>query len=109
MGTQIETSVGDDSTTHVRVTGPLRLDTVAEVHQNLKLQSITTKSVQFDLGGVKDADSAAVALCIEWVTQAQQHNLEIRFVDMPENLKRIARVNNVESLLVTADAESATV
>ncbi len=59
--------------------------------------------IEVDLSGVEKADSAGLALLLEWTTWAIQTVREIRFVDMPERVLAIARVTEVENLLARGE------
>lgn len=52
-----------------------------------------------DLGGVERANSAALALLLEWVDQARQARRRLRFQGVPAGLLEIASVSNVADLL----------
>ena len=56
-------------------------------------------SIEVDLSGVEKADSAGLALLLEWVTWANHTVREIRYLGMPERVLAIARTTDVESLL----------
>jgi phospholipid transport system transporter-binding protein len=55
--------------------------------------------IKVDLSGVTQADSAGLALLIEWVSWARQAHREIRFFDIPEPIRAIARISEVEDVL----------
>lgn len=55
--------------------------------------------IEVDLSGIEKADSAGLALLLEWITWANHTVREIRFVDMPERVLAIARTTEVDSLL----------
>lgn len=55
--------------------------------------------IEVDLSGVDKADSAGLALLLEWITWANHTVREIRFVDMPDRILAIARTTEVDSLL----------
>jgi phospholipid transport system transporter-binding protein len=52
-----------------------------------------------DLGRVSRADSAGLALLVEWMARARRSNAEIRFLNMPKQMRDMARVTEVDSLL----------
>lgn len=52
-------------------------------------------AVEVDFSGVNDADSAGLALLIEW----KSWNQEIRFNALPRSIQAIARTADVEHLL----------
>jgi phospholipid transport system transporter-binding protein len=55
--------------------------------------------IEVDLAGVTIADSAGLALLLEWITWANHTVREIRFLSMPERILAIARTTEVEQLL----------
>lgn len=55
--------------------------------------------IEVDLSGVNKADSAGLALLLEWITWANHTVREIRFTDMPERVLAIAKTTEVDSLL----------
>jgi phospholipid transport system transporter-binding protein len=55
--------------------------------------------IEVDLSGVTKADSAGLALLLEWITWANHTVREIRFLSMPERILAIARTTEVEQLL----------
>lgn len=55
--------------------------------------------IEVDLSGVTGADSAGLALLLEWITWANHTVREIRFLSMPERVLAIARTTEVEQLL----------
>ena len=59
--------------------------------------------LEVDLSGVEKADSAGLALLLEWITWANHTVREIRFIDMPERVLAIARTTEVEVLLTRGE------
>lgn len=55
--------------------------------------------IKVDLSGVTQADSAGLALLIEWVSWARQAQREMRFFEIPKQIRAIARISEVEDLL----------
>ncbi len=55
--------------------------------------------IEVDLAGVTRADSAGLALLLEWITWANHTVREIRFLSMPERVLAIARTTEVDQLL----------
>ena len=59
--------------------------------------------VAVDLSGVTDADSAGLAVLIEWTRAARSEGRLIRFFGMPSRLGDIARIGGVNDLLPIGD------
>ncbi|MEM8815004.1 MAG: STAS domain-containing protein [Pseudomonadota bacterium] len=55
--------------------------------------------LEVDLAGVDKADSAGLALLLEWITWANHTVREIRFTSIPERIVAIAKTTEVEPLL----------
>lgn len=53
-----------------------------------------------DLSGVEDVDSAGLALLLEVLERARHHGVPLRIRSLPESLLGIARLSNVEKLLL---------
>lgn len=57
--------------------------------------------VNIDLAAVSRSDSAGLALLIAWLRLAQAQKFEIHFDNLPEQMRQIARVSELEPLLPT--------
>ena len=55
--------------------------------------------IEIDLSGVNDADSAGLALLLEWITWANHTVREIRYTGMPQRILAIAKTTEVDNLL----------
>ena len=49
------------------------------------------EDVQVDCSGVNDADSAGLALLLEWISQAYRQGGQIHFSGLPKSIVAIAR------------------
>jgi phospholipid transport system transporter-binding protein len=56
-------------------------------------------ALEIDLSGVDKADSAGLALIIEWKSQAAVRKADIQFSNAPEGLLAIARTSEVQDLI----------
>lgn len=68
-----------------------------------------TQVIKVDLSAVTHADSAGLALLIEWVSWAREHRREIRFFELPKQIRAIARICEVEDVLRAAERLEAVV
>jgi phospholipid transport system transporter-binding protein len=57
----------------------------------------------FDLARVERADSAGVALLLEWQRRADQQGVKLRYVNLPEQLQAIMRVAGVDKMLAFSE------
>ena len=58
------------------------------------------KVLAVDLAGVTQVDSAGLALLIDWLAWAQAQHRSLRFGALPQPLRSLARLSEVEDLLV---------
>ena len=77
----------------------LTFATVKEIlSESLPLFSGQT-SISVDLEQVDESDSAGLALLIEWVSWARQNDCDIRFENVPQQLKTLAEISEVSELI----------
>jgi phospholipid transport system transporter-binding protein len=81
------------------VSGDLSMDTVPELLKQGHLQSGSDGDIRVDLQGVERADSAGVALLIEWQRAANRQQHTIHFQNIPSQMLAIARLSGVDELL----------
>jgi phospholipid transport system transporter-binding protein len=85
------------------IEGALTLDTVpglisaAEEHFRQGVDVI-------DFAAVTEVDSAAVALALEWVRQAESANVALRLMNLPISMQNLAKLYGVSELLQPAAA-----
>ena len=53
----------------------------------------------FDLAGVERADSAGLALLIEWMRRARRAGRPVRFLNLPPQMLEIARAASLDRVL----------
>jgi phospholipid transport system transporter-binding protein len=53
----------------------------------------------FDLGGVRAADSSALALMLVWQRRAQAEGRKLTFINVPANVDALARLYGVDGLI----------
>ncbi|HET6546279.1 MAG TPA: STAS domain-containing protein [Rhodanobacteraceae bacterium] len=56
-------------------------------------------ATEVDLSGLTDADSATLAVLLAWSARATQRSARLRYSNMPEGLRALARLAEVEPLL----------
>lgn len=57
------------------------------------------KEIEVDLKGVTQTDSAGMAVLLEWLSLARRHGAKLKFLNLPEQIRAIARISEVEELL----------
>jgi phospholipid transport system transporter-binding protein len=53
----------------------------------------------FDCSALGEADSAGLAVLIEWKAEAHRRGAELGYSNLPESIARLARISDVERLL----------
>ncbi len=56
-------------------------------------------AVRIDFAQVEEVDSTAVSLMLSWLRAAQQKNVALAFVNVPENLLSLTKLYGVDSTL----------
>lgn len=79
--------------------GNMTFDTAGQILRESEQPFERHTRIEVDLSGVEDSDSAGLALLLEWITWANHTVREIRFTEMPERVRAIARTTEVEHLL----------
>ncbi|MBQ5938682.1 lipid asymmetry maintenance protein MlaB [Massilia sp. ZL223] len=88
---------------------------MAEANAMLSLDALTFQSARaaleqgalaikagetvFDLAGIQAADSSGVAMLLAWQRRAQAAGQRLRFINMPDNVRKLAALYGVDSLL----------
>jgi Predicted NTP binding protein (contains STAS domain) len=85
----------------LELTGALNLSTVPRIYQESLSYFIDSGSIPgtIDLAGVNSADSAGLALMIEWLRLAKKQNSRISFRNIPVQITPLARLFGVDHLL----------
>jgi len=65
------------------------------------LGGLKQESLVIDLSGVGDVDSSGLALLLEVMERARHYGATLRVRSLPEALLGIARLSNVENLLLS--------
>lgn len=63
--------------------------------------------IRIDLGGVAESDSAGLALLLEWLRLARHRKQTIHFANLPAQIAALARISEVEELLMPESADEA--
>lgn len=84
-----------------RISGELSFKTVNLVLEESRdsIFAHTGPTVEIDLGEVSRADSAGLALLLQWMRMARSSQLNILFRHLPEQLLAIAHAGDLEELL----------
>ena len=97
--TQIEQR--DDGTIFIR--GALQLDAVNSLFHQIDFSKYSGQKVRFNLSAVEGVDSAGLALCLHWISEAEKQDVKIIFQSVPAKMLRLASMNQLEDLFCEAD------
>ena len=87
-----------------RVSGELTFETVAGLYADMEQSLPRTGPVEVvDLAGVSGADSAGLALLLEWQARQRKRGRELTITNAPDNLLRLASLCEALELLHMSD------
>ncbi len=86
------------------VSGALTLETAASALAAGDRLCSAAASVEIDLSGVDAADSAGLAVLLEWVRGAKLHGRRLRLHSIPPMLAAMSGICDVEAVLRAAEA-----
>lgn len=85
------------------VRGELGFATVRDALEQSKSLFAEHSIIELDLAGVTRADSAGLALLLEWVNWARNSVREITYRNIPAQVRSIAEISEVEDMLHRAE------
>jgi phospholipid transport system transporter-binding protein len=87
----------------LKIVGDLTAATVPLLYKSgQQFVESAEKLLQMDLSDVGQADSAGLALLIDWLATAQQFGKGLRYVNLPPTLQSLAELSEVTGLLAAA-------
>jgi len=81
------------------VHGVLGFETVNGVFEAAKVLFGEHSIIEVDFSAVQRSDSAGLALLIEWVNWAKHYVREISYKNVPEQVRAIAEISEIEWML----------
>ncbi len=97
-GTAAKFIVGEGE--HSRVTGVLDFNTVGDLLGPGEAAIRAGRAAFIDMADVTAADSAGLALVLEWMSVARASKHALRYDNVPAQLQQLARLSEVEELLL---------
>ncbi|MDH3432089.1 MAG: STAS domain-containing protein [Gammaproteobacteria bacterium] len=88
--------VGDG---HFELSGDMSFATAADILRASERSFGEFRNLEVDLSKVRKADSAGLALLLEWKARAHQNATEIEYVGIPDSLLAIASTTEVSDLI----------
>lgn len=93
-------SAGDG---RLAISGDLTFETVSTLRERGVELLGREGDVTLDLNAVTRADSAGLALMIEWLKQAKRRDATLQVVNMPEQMLAIARMSKLDEVLLAGE------
>jgi phospholipid transport system transporter-binding protein len=82
-----------------RLQGALTFDTVTGLLDRGNQLFAACPALEIDLMGVDRVDSAGLALLTEWTRSSQSLQQDIRFINMPSQMRDLLRVSGLDNVL----------
>lgn len=94
-------SVERDGPSRLRLRGPVTFATAAQVWSRgeRELAACEGQAIEIDCSGIESADSAALAVLVEWLAWGQRHGRSLQLQAVPPTLLEIARISELEDLI----------
>jgi phospholipid transport system transporter-binding protein len=85
-----------------RLSGDVGFKTVSRLLKESHAGFFDADEIEVDLSGVTRADSAGLALLVEWLRTAERGGRPISFVNMPAQMQSIARICGLDEILISS-------
>ena len=82
------------------VSGPLTFDSVPAIYAASRAWFTGRDGMTIDLADVSTADSAGLALLIEWLGTARKTGIGLQFSNIPTQMLELIRVNGLQGTLI---------
>jgi phospholipid transport system transporter-binding protein len=89
-------SIIDKGSGHFVVDGDLTFFTIDKKTASGFSFLATAKQVSMDLGKVGNADSAGLALMLEWLKHAHSKKVQLRFINTPGQILNLAKLGGLD-------------
>ncbi len=87
----------------VEIAGDLTFETVRGLRERGSELFRGNGDITLDLNAVTRADSAGLALMVEWLRQAKRMQARLQVVNMPNQMLAIARMSKLDSILLAGN------
>jgi phospholipid transport system transporter-binding protein len=94
-------AISESAPGRITVTGELTFATAREARQLglLVLESTRAETIVIECGAVPRADSAGLAVLLDWLSWSRRKSRKLTFENLPASLVAIARISEVDELL----------
>jgi phospholipid transport system transporter-binding protein len=98
----VRVAVSEPTSGRIAVTGELTFASARDARQLgvLVLESSRAPSFVIDCSGVTRADSAGLAVLLDWMAWGRRKSRAVRLEHLPTSLVAIARISEVDELLL---------
>lgn len=96
--------IGEPSPGRVTVSGELTFATARDARQlgTLVLESSRADTLVIDCSGVTRADSAGLAVLLDWLAWGRRRSRTLKLQNLPPSLVAIARISELDDLLAAS-------
>jgi phospholipid transport system transporter-binding protein len=99
---KLNVEVTETAPGRISVRGALSFETArraCEIGIKLFKRAKKVPQIEIDCGGVTEADSAGLAVLLEWLKWALKNERPMSFTNLPQNIRAVASISDVEPLL----------
>lgn len=100
MEARLEAAGTEDGAALFRISGVLDFDSVPAIFSESLARFGTGDNIVLDLSGVTRANSAGLALLLEWRRLAREPGRSLSIRNAPAALRNLARISELETLLM---------
>ena len=93
------------ATTTQTASGALTFDTVPGLYKSSDSWFADGGEIVIDLAQVTRADSAGLALMIEWLRRARVSSGKLHFANIPAQMQTLIRVNGLQDALLNSNSQ----
>lgn len=97
-------AISEPTQGRIVVTGELTFATARDARQigTLVLESSRATTLVIDCAGVARADSAGLAVLLDWMSWARRKSRTLKLENLPASLVAIAKISEVDGLLTAS-------
>ena len=91
-------NIVNDGAGHFSVDGDLTFSAMDKKTVSSFAFLAASKEITLDLGKVGNADSAGLALMLEWIKHARSKRVQLRFINVPGQLLNLAKLSGLDKM-----------
>ncbi len=82
----------------LRVQGAVTMSNVKSLLE-AGVQQLNPELKEIDFSGLEEVDSSVISMVLEWLRVSRSRNLQLRVVNMPDNMRSLASLYGVLELI----------